>query len=474
MIPVKPSRWIWALGIIALPSCGRKEATDWPQYSTNPFVIQLDIPAEAEGIGGIIAADVNGDSLLDYLVTKPGHLAVYDHHGGKLWVEKIDIRVTGQSENNGLPGWSGPGVQVADIDGDGSNEVLFLTFEGKLHVREGAGGKTERVAEPSLISGVEKWEHVIVANLRGLGDRDLIFQACPLSGPDSPKGGKRGRLMAAFAAEDPEGEPLWQTDSYWGPAHGTARVADLDGDGRDEVAGFTIIDDDGSFVDTWQYTDETNLKRDGSFHLDGLYIYDVRPDLPGLEVVLLEEKTDHIALVNMDRFIWRTHYLQQEPQNSSVGDSDPGRPGLEIWCRSRYNEHQKPFVFDAGGRLIAHYEMDSLAPEGWTARGVEEIWTIDWTGGPKQLAAAKERHTSGDVAVYDPISGEFIQRFKEKANHLYVADVSGDWREELIVVNGSSIHVYHNAAVNPNPHRPRLWAENHYRRSKMTWNYYSP
>ena len=474
MIPARTLRWICFLCSMIIFGCSRKLATDWPQYSANPFVIQLDIPAEDEGIGGVIVADVNCDSLLDYLVTKPGYLAVYDHNGEKLWVRKIDIRVTGQSENNGLPGWSGPGVQVADVDGDNRNEVVFLTFDGNLHFVESTGGKSEKVVKPALITGVEKWEHVIVANLRGLGDRDLILQACPQSGPDSRQGKKRGRMMAAFPAETPEGKPLWQTDSYWGPAHGTARIADLDGDGRDEVAGFTIIDHDGKFVDKWQYTDKGNLQRDGSFHLDGMYIYDVRPELPGLEVVLLEEKTNHISLVNMDRFIWRTDYQQQEPQNSAVGDSDPDRPGLEIWCRSRYNEHQKPFAFDAHGRLITHYEMDNVAPEGWTARGVEVIWIIDWTGGPKQLAAAKERHESGDVAVFDPISGEFHQRFKEKADKLYVADVSGDWREELIVVNGNRIHVYHNASRNPNPDRPRLWTHNHYRRSKMTWNYYSP
>ena len=45
---------------------------------------------------------------------------------------------------------------------------------------------------------------------------------------------------------------------------------------------------------------------------------------------------------------------------------------------------------------------------------------------------------------------------------------------EIAVVNGSEIHVYHNPAPNPRPNQPRLWEQNHYRRSKMTWNYYSP
>ncbi|HID06947.1 MAG TPA: hypothetical protein EYP10_07335, partial [Armatimonadetes bacterium] len=87
---------------------------------------------------------------------------------------------------------------------------------------------------------------------------------------------------------------------------------------------------------------------------------------------------------------------------------------------------------------------------------------------------AKERHKSGDVCIFDPISGEFLYRFKERADRLYVADVSGDWREELIVVSGNEIHIYHNDAPNPRPNQPRLWMKQWYRRCKMTWNYYSP
>ena len=115
-----------------------------------------------------------------------------------------------------------------------------------------------------------------------------------------------------------------------------------------------------------------------------------------------------------------------------------------------------------------------MAPKGWTTKGVEVIWTIDWTGEDKQLAVAKERHRSGDVAIFDPISGTFLLRFKEQANRLYVADVSGDWREEGIVLNGNELRIYQNDKPNPYANRPRLWNQSHYRRSKMTWNYYNP
>ena len=37
-----------------------------------------------------------------------------------------------------------------------------------------------------------------------------------------------------------------------------------------------------------------------------------------------------------------------------------------------------------------------------------------------------------------------------------------------------SIHIYFNESENPSSDHPRLWSQDHYRRSKMTWNYYSP
>ncbi len=102
------------------------------------------------------------------------------------------------------------------------------------------------------------------------------------------------------------------------------------------------------------------------------------------------------------------------------------------------------------------------------------IHTIDWTGEETQLACAKERHKSGDVCVFEPLTGKFVLRLSEKAERLYVADVFGDWREEIIVWNGAELHVYENSAVNPRPGEKRKWTERNYRRLKQCHNYYSP
>ena len=435
---------------------------DWPQYKTNPFVIRMKIPGPADRAGGLVVADRTGDGLMEYLVTGPGHVAASANDGSKLWVLKTDVRVGSSAESSGLPGHHGPGVQAADIDGDGKTEVLFLTQDSTLHVVAGATGREKWNAKPPVPTGAERWEHMVVANFRGQGDRDVLLQAT------NAEGYRMGRYLAAYKLKGlrhGQYSPLWERGDFLPCAHNGARLADLTGDGRDEVIGGTIIGPDGKIL--------CRVPVEG--HLDSVFVADVRPDVPELEVVALEEgRSNRVFLYNHERLIWQGHHKHQEPQNAAIGRFDPSRSGLQVWCRSRYNEHQKPFVFNARGKLIADYKMDDVAPKGWTARGVEVIYTIDWTGEPKQLAAAKERHKSGDVAIFDPIGGRFIRHFKEKADRLYVADVSGDWREELIVLSGNELHIYYNEKPNPNPDRPRLWNQHHYRRSKMTWNYYSP
>ncbi|MGB7439930.1 MAG: FG-GAP-like repeat-containing protein [Coleofasciculaceae cyanobacterium] len=432
-----------------------------------PQTFKLDLPAEDERVGGLITADVNDDGQKDFIVTKPGHIAVHDHAGKKLWSKQLDIQVSKQSEKNGLPGWQGPGVQAADVDGDNKTEVLFLTKDNTINILQGDNGESKKSIKIESPPGTERWEHLVVANFRNQGDRDLLLQAT------NTEGYRLGRYIAAYSLDDllkrEKVQPLWRRDDFFGAAHNGARVADLDGDGKDEVLGGTLISSEGEVL----FQVPLEMKREP--HIDAILVADVRPDIPGLEVVALEEDGENrIFLYNSDGLIWENHYKNQEPQNTAVGEFDPNRPGLEIWFRSRYNKDQKPFVFDAQGQLIADYEMNRVAPSGWTDSGVEVIFTIDWTGESKQLAAAKERHESGDVAIFDPLTGQFLHRFQEKADRLYVVDVSGDWREELVVLNGNQLHIYQNSEPNSNPDQPSLWTQDHYRRSKMTWNYYSP
>jgi len=415
-----------------------------------------------------VAADVNNDGLLDYLYTAPGSVGAYDHFGKTLWVNQVDVHLLGADGVVGLPGLHGPGVQAADVDGDGKAEVLFLKTDGRLVICDGATGKEERTAEPARPDGAARWQHLVVCNLRGQGDRDVVLQT---SGQDQRAAGTfpAGRFVTALAYEDLEGRPLWSTDRFHGLAHGGLKVADLDGDGRDEVCGLSLYDHDGKFLTDGDPPQE-------AWHIDSMAIADVRPDRPGLEAAVTVEGTRHEGLFGVQGGLWWQRYEHREADKIAVGGFDLSRAGLEIWGRGSFDspDDRGQFVFDAQGNEIACYELSQVAPPDWTQEGVEEIRTLDRTGEAKQLLAAKERHEEGDVAVFDPMTGKFLERFPEQAARLYVADVSGDWREELVVVNDSEVHVYWNPKPNPNPNRPRLWAQDLYRRGKMNWNYYSP
>jgi hypothetical protein len=431
-------------------------------YRANPFVICLDIPAPQDSAGGILAADVNDDGLTDYLVTVPGHLAVYGNDGTKLWILHADLIVGSSSERDGLPGHNGPGVAAGDVDGDGKTEVIFPGADGFIHVVEGSTGKEKAVAAPHVPKGARRWELAMIADFRGTGkDSDILLQAT------NKDGYRMGKFLAAYSYDQlvANGKPLWTTDEFLSCAHNGARIADLDGDSKDEVLGATLYSADGKLL--------TRAVGSG-WHMDSVFVADVCPEIKGLEVVMLEEGANHIQVLSRTEPIWRGHFKKQEPQNAAVGRFKKDSDEIYIWCRSRYPEHQKPFVLSSKGEVVSDYRMDDVAPKNWTAAGVEVIHTIDWTGQRAQLACAKERHESGDVCLFEPLTGKFIEVFAEHADRLYVADVTGDWREEIVVMNGSELHIYHNTVVNPRPDQPRKWADRNYRRLKQCHNYYSP
>lgn len=459
---MKPNLWLklsaaMAWAIAALVMTGGATAAE-----VREIALGFSLGEEADdSAGGLMVADVDGDDAPDFLVTAPGEVAVFSNGGELLWRKSLDVAVGGQSESQGLPGHHGPGLAAGDVDGDGQVEVVFLTRDSVLHVVDGAGGEVKATAHPPVPEGASRWEMAFVATLRGDEDRDILLQAT------NARGYRMGRHLAAYAAADllAGRSPLWTTNSFESCAHNGARLADLDGDGRDEILGAYILSPEGR---------EVIRAADFQGHMDSVFVADVRPEVPGLEVVLLEEGSNHVQLLGLRGPLWREHHQRQEPQNAVVGRFAPESEEILIWCRSRHQEHQRPFIFGADGRLAGEYQMDDVAPDGWTVRGVEVIHRIDWTGERQQLACAKERHKRGDVGVFEPLSGRFLHRIPAQADRLYVADVQGDWREEILIVSGDRLLIHANPAANPRPDQPRLWEDRNYRRLKQYHNYYSP
>ncbi len=423
------------------------------QVGRMSFALEQPVPEDG---GGIFVHDLNGDGRLDFVVTSDGHIGAYDNSGRKLWVRKDDLRLFEYAHH--------PSAIAGDMDGDGEQEVAYLTAAYRLVIANGRTGAVEKT-----LDGLGKPVAVAIANLRGLGDRDILVQYSQTE-------------VAAVAVED--GRVLWRTDEYRGIEHSPLRQADIDGDGLDEVAGASFLDHDGKRMNTWDLG--------GAYrNMDSMVIADIVPGLP-LEAALAEQRGDqsHTDVVNPERIVFRAlnPWNWEDPDKVAVGDFDPEKPGLEVFNRSSggdgvcprsreepYRYEEGPWVLDAAGRLLAKYYVNDKKPSWWTGHGLEEVCRIDWDGDTADELVAKERHKNGAGAIVDAMTGEFRQVFEVKATRIYAADVRGDSREEVIVVDESGeVRVFWDARPNPGPGRPSPWTQQHYRRQKQNWNYYSP
>lgn len=425
-------------------------------------------------MGGLIAADVDDDGQRDLIVSKPGTIKAYRYSGEELWNLAADIYLGGQSEKDGLPGLHGAGVQAGDVDGDGRTEVLYITTANRLNILDGATGTNKyTIVLPSIESTFNQWEHAIIANFQGQGDTDLLLQASNDVSDDNEY--IRDNTQAAFSIKaliesGPSTSPLWQQTEFVSASHGPARVVDLDGDERDEVIGGTILSSDG------QRLHDIGIGNQKFPHIDSIAIGDIVPSRPGLEAIIPEESgEERVILFDESGTIWESTHRQQSSDKDgdkvAIGNFDLSRPGLEMWFRGADSDHFT--VLDARGELISEYRLEDRKPDDWTDNGLDVIHRIRWTGDEQEYIVAKERHEAGDFGIFDAVTGKAIAQFAAAVDRLYVADIVGDWREEIITVEGNIIKIYQNNADNPFPDHPSLWDQQHYRRQKMTWNYYS-
>lgn len=414
--------------------------------------------------GGIFVHDLNDDGKLDCIVSSNSHVGAYDYTGKKLWVSNIGIKTSGK-----YPGSHHPGVIAGDVDGDGKQEVAYLTENGHLRVLDGTTGIEKKIYS---CPGAQV---IAIANLRGFNDTDAILQYNQTTL-------RAIRLDANGHSCNDSSIHLWSTHAYIGAEHSPLRVADLDEDGRDEVAGVVFIDDDGTVM--------ADINLGDKYHVDSIVIDDISPESGTkiLEVVLAEQGgNNEVVVANHKQTIFRKYNRNNrckydkrilEPHELdcdkvAVGNFDPDKSGLEIFCRSACG--RAPWVIDASGNIIADWVVDDTKPAGWHQGGVEEVVSIDWDGSGKHDILVKERHAKGDAAIVDPMTGKFKIVFRGSAARVYAVDLVGDAREEVIILNeNGTIDVYTNLASSKGVSKVSPWLKPHYRRQKQNWNYYSP
>lgn len=448
------------------------------------------------GADTVRIGDLNGDGAPDLLfaqtlnLAKPGTrqlqcrtreircLTATTIHGRMLW-QWGEPSVQNGCNTGDMP------VQVYDWDNDGENEVLFIrqAAYAELYPEDGPGyrGRAKRYEGTATLvvldgkTGREKAslpipapadDSIVFADLTGRGRRQDFVLKDPygenvygVSGDGEFLWHWHGGTWPVAAHNMPHGPRVFVDDPKCEAGHYPA-VADIDGDGRDEVFfGFALLDHDGRVLfrrDTGgggHHSDANSIARlaDGSWRLlfGNHGVHCLAPD--GAELwhsPLVFHEAQHVVagrfradsplqVAVIDRGFPRT--LEGQPACLYLFDVETGR---EIWRRPQL-------------------------PGGWCAACMDIRWSGD--AERREILVYKRgqmgRGAASPSAIYDG-SGEIVDEIPVPTDILdgdanvsgypggyYCsrADVWGDSREEVLVFgrNGLRIHANRRALSVP-------------------------
>ena len=422
-------------------------------------------------------ADLDGDGEYDIVlhqagrgkdnsqggITDPPILQGYKLDGTLLWTINLG--------HNIREGAHYTQFMVYDLDGDGSAEVVCKTADGTtdgtgkiigdakanyvtengyilsgpeyLTVFDGKTGAALATTDyiPSRMPDDPKNLNPTSAQIKkvwgdGYGNRPDRFLACVayLDGVHPSVVMCRGYYTRTFlAAWDFRGGKLtkrWVFDSntpgnekYNGQGNHNLSVADVDGDGKDEIIyGAMAIDDDGK-----------GLYSTGLGHGDAIHLSDLDPSRPGMEVFRIQEPYSDAGMHMFDaktgEILWKIPPGKAGSDGEGPGrglalDIDPRHEGFECWGAGAQMFGK---VFDVKGQLI---DTNGKAPPVnmgvyWDGDLLSE--TLDGTIIGKWDWLGNKTDTLLDAKQFDCVSNN-----GSKANPCLSADILGDWREEVI------------------------------------------
>jgi rhamnogalacturonan endolyase len=386
-------------------------------------------------------ADLDGDGRYDYVIKQPNsnvdpyvnywkkspgtyRVEAYLSDGTFLWRRDL-----GWAIEQGI--WYSPMI-VHDLDGDGKAEVALKTGpEGDPRdedgrVQEGpeylsildgmTGAEKTRVDWPSR-DGFPSYNYasrnqMCVAYLDGKTPCLIV-----------ERGTYNTIKVRAYEFHDGELRELWRWDdregggTYRGQGAHSMHAVDVDGDGCDEVfLGSAVLDDNG--IGLWS---------SGKGHPDHHYVGDIDPSHPGLEVYYgmeTRQSADGCWMADTDtgEKLWGLEEPTRHVHASGMcSDIDPRYPGMECYSGERDLKEQR-WLWAASGELIEKTDLGGLSPR--TA-----YWDADLQ---RELTRGKRIYSyQGDVRNTD-VEGRLIS----------VADIFGDWREELIMTLPGEMRIY--------------------------------
>ncbi len=388
---------------------------------------------------------------------------------------------------------------VYDLDGDGRAELMVKTADG---TRDGQGTVIgDSVADyrnpvGRILSGPEYISIFEGLTGRMLDTKPYIPERGELRAWGDERGNRSERYLAAvgylggkrpsaifcrgyytrsvLAAWDWDGKELkqrWVFDTnnpqwrdYAGQGNHNLRVADVDGDGYDEITyGSMAVDHDG----TGLYN--TGMGHGDAIHLvaepkdNKLYIWDCH-----------ENKRDGSEL----RDASTGEVIFQIKSPSDVGrcmaaDIDPTNPGCEMWSADSHG------IRNMKGEVVISKAKDSDDPQHnnylmMNGRWLSMNFGIWWDGDLLRELLDRETVTKYDWENHQIVNIErFDGQFNNgtKSNPCLAADILGDWREEVLIRNRESTELRIYVSTIPTPYRINcLMQDIPYRLSVATQN----
>lgn len=393
--------------------------------------------------GAVKTGDTDGDGLYNYMFitramigkSKFGntHIIIYHHNGQRA----LDIDL-GLSIHPASVPWT-----FWDLTCDGREELIGIRKDETgnsqdyfLYIKNGQTGVTfNKVKVPSYRDSLKN-KTIAIAYLDGVNPY-IIYQEGTYPANRNTITAYPANLKGITWQVD------WPANKHYGGAH-QLEVADIDGDGKDEVFhGAYCIDNDGSI----QWSNPWH-------HVDGVHAGDIIPDNPGLEVFFHVEQPPGGVYVTdkKGKVIW------EHPGKSLCADSIHAHhgwiadirddyPGMELWVKfkKRSGEMISPTLLSSSGEIINNWNI--FPPVDWTGDGFHDLGDV---------------RDGKTFQIIDNLGGGYT----------CPVDVIGDYREEIIKVHKGSdgaleARIYTNTRLN-NHKKPSPWEERKYAQ-KRRW-----
>ena len=245
-------------------------------------------------------------------------------------------------------------------------------------------------------------------------------------------------------------------NTMFGNGNHNLSVADVDGDGKDEIIwGSAALDDDGSL-----------LYAVGFGHGDAIHLADLNPDRPGLELFDIHEDKGTYAWDIHDaatgEILWKGGQSGIDNGRGLAADIVADSRGYEFWSSyggfSSSSRNRNPY------NVITGQSAGTVTPSMnfriyWDGDALDELLdgvTISKYGGAESMGVGRAG-----------ISGQ--SNNGSKATPCLSADIFGDWREELIVRNNSNdgLNIY--SSVNSTDYRVPTLMHDHTYRMGVAW-----